>query len=67
MGESGIVISLEEWQGWGSNGQLLAMVTEIVEDLKAIEGDFKMVEDKKHRAKYKSLSDSEQKLQFYLW
>ncbi|KAL9690039.1 hypothetical protein QQ045_010432 [Rhodiola kirilowii] len=39
MGESGIVISLEEWQGWGSNGELLAMVTEIVEDLKAIEKD----------------------------
>ncbi|CAM8958834.1 unnamed protein product [Rhodiola kirilowii] len=82
MGESGIVISLEEWQGWGCNGPLPAMVTEIVEDLKAIEkdtearvcfgglggklkGDFKVVEDKKHRAKYKSLSDSEQKLQFF--
>ncbi|KAM3301805.1 hypothetical protein P3S67_016307 [Capsicum chacoense] len=30
-----------------------------------LSGDFKVQEDKKHRAKYQSLSDSEQKLQFF--
>ncbi|CAH9114043.1 unnamed protein product [Cuscuta epithymum] len=30
-----------------------------------LQGDFKVHEDKKHRAKYKSLNDSEKKLQFF--
>uniref|UniRef100_A0A7N0U3A2 tRNA-uridine aminocarboxypropyltransferase n=1 Tax=Kalanchoe fedtschenkoi TaxID=63787 RepID=A0A7N0U3A2_KALFE len=83
MGESGtVIISLNEWQSWGTNTPVPAMVTEIVEELKALEkdteapvrfgglggklkGDFKVVEDKKHRAKYETLSDSEEKLRFF--
>ncbi|GMH26995.1 hypothetical protein Nepgr_028838 [Nepenthes gracilis] len=30
-----------------------------------LSGDFKMKEDKKHRATYQALSDSEKKLQFF--
>ncbi|PSS16332.1 DTW domain-containing protein, partial [Actinidia chinensis var. chinensis] len=75
-------ISLQEWQAWGTNSPLPALVLEIAEDLKDLErdvdahmsfggiggklqGDFKVVEDKKHRATYQALGDSEEKLQFF--
>lgn len=32
-------ITLQEWQGWGTTSPLPAMVTKIVEDLKALEKD----------------------------
>ncbi|KAL5864888.1 hypothetical protein ACOSQ3_002402 [Xanthoceras sorbifolium] len=76
------IISLQEWQGWGSVSPLPAMVNQIVGDLKALEtktdaqmsfggiggklqGDFKVREDKKHRATYQALGDSGKKLQFF--
>ncbi|KAL1812822.1 uncharacterized protein LOC108226202 [Daucus carota subsp. sativus] len=76
------VISVQEWQSWGTASPVPAMVSEIVEDLKALEresnatitfggqggkiqGELKITEDKKHRAKYQSLEDSEQKIQFF--
>ncbi|KAH7860245.1 hypothetical protein Vadar_011145 [Vaccinium darrowii] len=75
------VISLQEWQSWGTASPLPAMVAEIVEDLRDLEremgqlsfgglggkikGDFKVQEDKKHRAKYLALGDSEKKIQFF--
>ncbi|XP_035540119.1 uncharacterized protein LOC108999672 isoform X2 [Juglans regia] len=75
-------ISLQEWQGWGTTSPVPAMVTKIVEELKALETDidapmsfggsggklqgyFKVQEDKKHRATYQALCDSEEKLQFF--
>ncbi|RDX68088.1 hypothetical protein CR513_52959, partial [Mucuna pruriens] len=77
-----VVVSLQEWQGWGTTSPLPTMVAQIVDDLKVLEddldahmsfggnggklkGNFKTQEDKKHRAKYHALGDSEQKLQFY--
>ncbi|CAJ1956572.1 unnamed protein product [Sphenostylis stenocarpa] len=79
--EEGIV-SLQEWQGWGTTSPLPAMVAQIVDDLKGLEqdldahmsfggnggklqGNFRLQEDKKHRATYQALGDSEKKLQFY--
>ncbi|CAL5342594.1 unnamed protein product [Camellia sinensis] len=76
------VVSLQEWQAWGTASPVPAMVAEIVEDMKSLErdidaqmsfgglggklqGDFKVYEDKKHRAKYQALGDSEKKLQFF--
>ncbi|KAJ1434553.1 hypothetical protein SESBI_05421 [Sesbania bispinosa] len=80
MGEE--LVSLQEWQGWGTTSPLPAMVTQIVEDMKVLEKDFdaqmtfggnggklqgnyRTQEDKKHRATYQALGDSEKKLQFY--
>lgn len=34
-------------------------------DFIVFQGEFKVVEDKKHRAKYEALGDSEKKLQFF--
>ncbi|RZB83522.1 uncharacterized protein LOC114373818 isoform X2 [Glycine soja] len=82
MTEEGVVVSLQEWQGWGTNSPLPTMVSQIVEDLKVLEedldahmnfggnggklqGNFRVQEDKKHRATYQALGDSEKKLQFY--
>ncbi|MCL7031525.1 hypothetical protein MKW94_001679 [Papaver nudicaule] len=79
---NGDIISLEEWQGWGTSSPRPAMVMEIVEEMKNLEkdldtpmsfggmgaklqGNFKVQEDKKHRATYKALGDSEQKQQFF--
>ncbi|KAI3921299.1 hypothetical protein MKW92_036675 [Papaver armeniacum] len=79
---NGGIISLEEWQGWGTCSPRPAMVMEIVEEMKKLEkdldtqmsfggmgaklqGNFKVQEDKKHRATYKALGDSEQKQQFF--
>ncbi|XP_027341648.1 uncharacterized protein LOC113854692 isoform X2 [Abrus precatorius] len=76
------VISLEEWQGWGTTSPIPTMVAQIVHDLKLLEqdfhsqmsfggnggklqGNFGIQEDKKHRATYQALADSEMKLQFY--
>lgn len=76
------VVSLQEWQGWGTTSPVPAMVTQIAEDLKLLEkdfdsqmkfgraggklqGNFGQQEDKKHRATYKALADSEEKLKFY--
>lgn len=40
MGDNGEgVITLQEWQGWGTTSPIPNMVTEIVEDLKALEKD----------------------------
>ncbi|XP_062107332.1 uncharacterized protein LOC133818464 isoform X1 [Humulus lupulus] len=81
-GEDGSVITLQEWQGWGTTSPLPIIVTRIADDLKDLEkdndaqmtfggkggklqGEFKKKEDKKHRATYKDLGDSEQKLQFF--
>ncbi|XP_061357665.1 uncharacterized protein LOC133301969 isoform X2 [Gastrolobium bilobum] len=83
MGDAGEgVVSLQEWQGWGTTSPIPTLVTQIVEDLKVLEKDFdaqmsfggnggklqgnlKTQEDKKHRATYQALGDSEKKLQFY--
>ncbi|KAG5131687.1 hypothetical protein JHK84_038084 [Glycine max] len=82
MTEEGVVVSLQEWQGWGTTSPLPTMVSQIVEDLKVLEedldahmnfggnggklqGNFRVQEDKKHRATYQALGDSEKKLQFY--
>ncbi|KAB1209990.1 hypothetical protein CJ030_MR6G023539 [Morella rubra] len=83
MNDTGNVsISLQEWQGWGTTSPVPAMVTEIAQELKAMEkdidtpmsfggtggklqGHFKVQEDKKHRATYQALGDSETKLQFF--
>ncbi|RZC46508.1 hypothetical protein C5167_039453 [Papaver somniferum] len=79
---NGDIISLEEWQGWGTCSPRPAMVMEIFEEMKKLEkdldtqmsfggmgaklqGNFKVQEDKKHRATYKALGDSEQKQQFF--
>ncbi|ESW21847.1 hypothetical protein PHAVU_005G104000 [Phaseolus vulgaris] len=76
------VVSLQEWQGWGTTSPLPTMVAQIVHDLKGLEqdldahmsfggnggklqGSFRIQEDKKHRATYQALADSEKKLQFY--
>ncbi|CAJ2660482.1 uncharacterized protein LOC123894699 isoform X1 [Trifolium pratense] len=76
------VVSLQEWQGWGTTSPVPAMVTQIAEDLKLLEKDFDsqmkfgraggklqgnigQQEDKKHRATYKALPDSEEKLKFF--
>ncbi|XP_029129620.1 uncharacterized protein LOC109810401 isoform X2 [Cajanus cajan] len=81
MAQEGVV-SLQEWQGWGTTSPLPTMVAQIVEDLKVLEedldahmsfggnggklqGNFRVQEDKKHRATYQALGDSEKKLQFY--
>lgn len=32
-------VSLQEWQGWGTTSPVPAMVTEIVEELQALEND----------------------------
>ncbi|KAJ6975830.1 hypothetical protein NC653_031608 [Populus alba x Populus x berolinensis] len=65
----GFTITLQEWQGWGAVSPLPAKVVEIVKDLKLLEktteGDFGMQENKKHRATYQALGDSEKKLQFF--
>ncbi|XP_072961832.1 uncharacterized protein [Typha angustifolia] len=75
-------VSLSEWQGWGASSPVPAMVTQVVQELKALErdmetnmsfgglggklqGNFKAQEDKKHRAVYETLTDSEKKLQFF--
>ncbi|XP_050248279.1 uncharacterized protein LOC126695530 [Quercus robur] len=75
-------VTLQEWQAWGTNSPLPTMVTDIVDQMKALEididahmtfggsggklqGDFKVQEDKKHRATYQALGDSEKKLQFF--
>ncbi|XP_014491704.2 uncharacterized protein LOC106754217 isoform X1 [Vigna radiata var. radiata] len=80
--EEGVVVSLQEWQGWGTTSPLPTMVAQIVHDLKGLEqdldahmrfggnggklqGNFRIQEDKKHRATYQALADSEKKLQFY--
>jgi len=34
------VVSLQEWQGWGTTSPVPAMVTQIAEDLKLLEKDF---------------------------
>ncbi|KAF9588504.1 hypothetical protein IFM89_012054 [Coptis chinensis] len=77
-----ILVTLEDWQGWGTYSQIPQMVMECVENLKAMEkelndemsfgglggkikGNFKVQEDKKHRAAYRALTDSEKKLQFF--
>ncbi|KAI3736155.1 hypothetical protein L6452_15689 [Arctium lappa] len=77
-----IVISLQEWQAWGTHSPLPTQVAEIVDEMIVSEresdaqmkfgglggklkGDFKTQEDKKHRAKYRALDDSEQKLHFF--
>ncbi|XP_065874991.1 uncharacterized protein [Euphorbia lathyris] len=78
---SDVSITLQEWQGWGTVSPLPAKVLEIVADLKVLEintdaemrfggkgklqGEFKIQEDKKHRATYEGLGDSEEKLHFY--
>ncbi|GMH11059.1 hypothetical protein Nepgr_012900 [Nepenthes gracilis] len=76
------IVTLQEWQGWGTATPVPAMITEAIDYLKSLEretdalmsfggcggklsGDFKMKEDKKHRATYQALSDSEKKLQFF--
>ncbi|KAE9457635.1 hypothetical protein C3L33_10455, partial [Rhododendron williamsianum] len=81
-GDSSSMITLQEWQGWGTASPFPAMVAEIVEELRGLErdmdgqmsfgglggkikGDFKVHEDKKHRAKYQALGDSEKKMQFF--
>ncbi|KAF3952508.1 hypothetical protein CMV_021942 [Castanea mollissima] len=75
-------ITLQEWQAWGTTSPLPTMVTDIVDQMKALEvdidahmtfggsggklqGHFKVQEDKKHRATYQALGDSEKKLQFF--
>ncbi|KAK7846749.1 uncharacterized protein LOC112023984 [Quercus suber] len=75
-------VTLQEWQAWGTNSPLPTMVTDIVDQMKALEididahmtfggsggklqGYFKVQEDKKHRATYQALVDSEKKLQFF--
>ncbi|KAH6775364.1 DTW domain-containing protein [Perilla frutescens var. hirtella] len=74
-------VSLEEWQGWGTISPVPAMVNQVIDDLKllekdlnapmtfggrgALKGNFKVEEDKKHRARYASLSGSEEKIQFF--
>lgn len=35
----GVVVSLQEWQGWGTTSPLPTMVAQIVEDLKVLEED----------------------------
>lgn len=35
----GVVVSLQEWQGWGTTSPLPTMVSQIVEDLKVLEED----------------------------
>ncbi|KAG8364711.1 hypothetical protein BUALT_Bualt18G0027100 [Buddleja alternifolia] len=79
---SSSTITLQEWQGWGTNSPVPSMVYQVIQDLKLLEkhtdadmtfggnhgklsGDFKVQEDKKHRAKYASLVTSEEKLQFF--
>lgn len=37
----------------------------MMHDFILFQGEFKEVEDKKHRAKYEALGDSEKKLQFF--
>ncbi|XP_021750378.1 uncharacterized protein LOC110716051 [Chenopodium quinoa] len=76
------VLTLQEWQNWGTNSPVPASVIDAIHYLKALEtetdvqmdfggnggrltGEFKIKEDKKHRAAYKALSDSEMKLQFF--
>lgn len=39
MTEEGVVVSLQEWQGWGTTSPLPTMVSQIVEDLKVLEED----------------------------
>lgn len=34
------VVSLQEWQGWGTTSPLPTMVSQIVEDMKVLEKDF---------------------------
>ncbi|XP_074276107.1 uncharacterized protein LOC141599878 [Silene latifolia] len=75
-------ISLEEWQGWGTNSPVPSMVIDAIHYLKAFErendillsfggnlgrlsGEFKVEEDKKHRATYDALAASDIKFQFY--
>ncbi|KAJ4976639.1 hypothetical protein NE237_001745 [Protea cynaroides] len=81
-GSDDAVISLQEWQGWGTSSQFPSSVKKIVKDMVALErttdaqmrfggkggklkGDFKLIEDKKHRATYQALVDSEKKIQFF--
>ncbi|XP_042520678.1 uncharacterized protein LOC122094087 [Macadamia integrifolia] len=81
-GSDDAVITLQQWQGWGTSSQFPVLVKEVVNDMVAVEramdsqmsfggkggklqGDFKLIEDKKHRATYQSLVDSENKLQFF--
>ncbi|KVI04254.1 DTW-like protein [Cynara cardunculus var. scolymus] len=76
------IVSLQEWQAWGTDSPLPTQVAEIVDEMMVSEresdaqmkfgglggklkGHFKMQEDKKHRAKYRALDDSEQKLHFF--
>ncbi|XP_024030425.1 uncharacterized protein LOC21393132 isoform X2 [Morus notabilis] len=76
------LITLREWQDWGTTSPVPMAVTRIVEDFKSLEteidaqmsfgghhgklqGTFKIQEDKKHRATYQALGNSEQKLQFF--
>ncbi|CAA7397461.1 unnamed protein product [Spirodela intermedia] len=75
-------VSLREWQGWGTSSPVPAMVTKVIDDLKALEketddqitfggiggklqGSFRVQEDRKQRGVYRSLPDSEMKMQFY--
>lgn len=37
--EEGVVVSLQEWQGWGTTSPLPTMVAQIVHDLKGLEQD----------------------------
>ncbi|KAL5581787.1 hypothetical protein UlMin_014229 [Ulmus minor] len=76
------IITLQEWQAWGTTSPVPNVVSRIAEELIDMEkdfdarmsfggnggklqGDFKIKEDKKHRATYQALGDSEQKLQFF--
>lgn len=34
------VVSLQEWQGWGTTSPLPTMVSQIIEDMKVLEKDF---------------------------
>ncbi|CAO2814456.1 unnamed protein product [Amaranthus hypochondriacus] len=75
-------LTLQEWQGWGTNSPVPSTVIDAISYLKSVEGqthalmtfggnggrlmgEFKIEEDKKHRAAYQALNDSEMKLQFF--
>jgi hypothetical protein len=39
MNNDASIVSLQEWQGWGTTSPIPAMVTQIAEDLKLLEKD----------------------------
>lgn len=80
--EEQALVSLTEWQGWGTSSPVPSMVSRVIEDLRALEtdtdtrmrfgglggkiqGTLRIQEDIKHREVYRSLCQSEEKIQFF--